>query len=253
MVRADADWIALDLFSQAEHDAAAQAILLTPSAEHLEAVHASMRAVAAEPATPRHDRAIVASTRSADSDARSRRGCRDRESHRAGASRARGRGSGRVVADDSTCRRDLRRRVDQRSARRLRCRSQSRAADVRHRAIRVAARRVRLSEALVGDPLFAAGRGSTRTHRVDAGHRRGSHRARAFGAKRASGASITTADSATTAAEAAEVAEVADARRRSRALRAARRCATDSTSRRCRVRQRRSVSRRRAAPAPPDR
>jgi histidinol dehydrogenase len=40
---ADADWIALDLFSQAEHDAAAQAILLTPNADHLNAVHASMQ------------------------------------------------------------------------------------------------------------------------------------------------------------------------------------------------------------------
>ena len=50
---ADADWIALDLFSQAEHDAAAQAILLTPSAEHLEAVHASMQRLL--PSLPRRD------------------------------------------------------------------------------------------------------------------------------------------------------------------------------------------------------
>ncbi len=40
---APADWIALDLFSQAEHDAAAQAILLSPDAAHLDAVHAAMR------------------------------------------------------------------------------------------------------------------------------------------------------------------------------------------------------------------
>ena len=40
---ANADWLALDLFSQAEHDAAAQAILLTPNAEHLEAVCRSMQ------------------------------------------------------------------------------------------------------------------------------------------------------------------------------------------------------------------
>jgi len=40
---APADWIALDLFSQAEHDAAAQAILLTPDAVHLDAVHAAMQ------------------------------------------------------------------------------------------------------------------------------------------------------------------------------------------------------------------
>lgn len=39
---APADWVAMDLFSQAEHDAAAQAILLTPDAAHLEAVHAAM-------------------------------------------------------------------------------------------------------------------------------------------------------------------------------------------------------------------
>jgi histidinol dehydrogenase len=50
---ADADWIALDLFSQAEHDAAAQAILLTPNAEHLEAVHASMQRLL--PSLPRRD------------------------------------------------------------------------------------------------------------------------------------------------------------------------------------------------------
>ena len=39
---APADWLALDLFSQAEHDAAAQAILLTPDPVHLEAVRAAM-------------------------------------------------------------------------------------------------------------------------------------------------------------------------------------------------------------------
>jgi histidinol dehydrogenase len=37
------DWVAMDLFSQAEHDEIAQAILLTPDAKLLEAVIASMR------------------------------------------------------------------------------------------------------------------------------------------------------------------------------------------------------------------
>jgi len=37
-----ADWVALDLFSQAEHDEVAQAILLSPSAEYLDAVEASL-------------------------------------------------------------------------------------------------------------------------------------------------------------------------------------------------------------------
>ena len=40
---AHADWVAMDLFSQAEHDEVAQAILLTPDGELLERVAASMR------------------------------------------------------------------------------------------------------------------------------------------------------------------------------------------------------------------
>ncbi|MCC7486813.1 MAG: histidinol dehydrogenase [Burkholderiales bacterium] len=40
--RTDPDWVAMDLFSQAEHDEIAQAILITPDAEFLEAVAASM-------------------------------------------------------------------------------------------------------------------------------------------------------------------------------------------------------------------
>ncbi len=37
------DWVAMDLFSQAEHDEMAQAILLSPSVSFLEAVHASIQ------------------------------------------------------------------------------------------------------------------------------------------------------------------------------------------------------------------
>jgi histidinol dehydrogenase len=40
---AHADWVAMDLFSQAEHDEIAQAILLTPDASLIDAVAASMR------------------------------------------------------------------------------------------------------------------------------------------------------------------------------------------------------------------
>jgi histidinol dehydrogenase len=39
----DPDWLAADLFSQAEHDEDAQAILLSPDAAHLDAVEASIR------------------------------------------------------------------------------------------------------------------------------------------------------------------------------------------------------------------
>ena len=38
----DPDWIAMDLFSQAEHDEDAQALLVSPDAAHLEAVQASI-------------------------------------------------------------------------------------------------------------------------------------------------------------------------------------------------------------------
>jgi len=51
----DPDWIAMDLFSQAEHDEIAQAILLTPSAEFIRKVQASMGKLL--PSMPR--RAII--------------------------------------------------------------------------------------------------------------------------------------------------------------------------------------------------
>ncbi|MCC5887900.1 MAG: histidinol dehydrogenase [Gammaproteobacteria bacterium] len=50
---ADPEWLALDLFSQAEHDEAAQSILVSASAELLEAVHAAM--LRRLPAQPRAD------------------------------------------------------------------------------------------------------------------------------------------------------------------------------------------------------
>ena len=40
---APADWLAMDLFSQAEHDEDARAILISPDADHLDAVHAAMQ------------------------------------------------------------------------------------------------------------------------------------------------------------------------------------------------------------------
>ncbi|MFO1197781.1 MAG: histidinol dehydrogenase [Burkholderiaceae bacterium] len=49
----DPDWIAMDLFSQAEHDEMAQAILLTPDAAFVERVHASITRLL--PGMPRRD------------------------------------------------------------------------------------------------------------------------------------------------------------------------------------------------------
>ncbi|HEX6319675.1 MAG TPA: histidinol dehydrogenase, partial [Burkholderiales bacterium] len=45
---APADWVAMDLFSQAEHDESAQAILLSPDRRHLDAVEASIRKLLGE-------------------------------------------------------------------------------------------------------------------------------------------------------------------------------------------------------------
>ena len=49
----DPDWIAMDLFSQAEHDELAQAILLCPDAAYLDAVHTAVRRLL--PTMPRRD------------------------------------------------------------------------------------------------------------------------------------------------------------------------------------------------------
>ena len=51
--RTDPDWVAMDLFAQAEHDELAQAILITPSASFLDAVGASMERQLAS--MPRHE------------------------------------------------------------------------------------------------------------------------------------------------------------------------------------------------------
>jgi len=48
-----ADWVAMDLFSQAEHDELAQSILLSPDAAYLDAVHAAIQRLL--PAMPRRD------------------------------------------------------------------------------------------------------------------------------------------------------------------------------------------------------
>jgi histidinol dehydrogenase len=48
-----ADWVAMDLFSQAEHDELAQSILLCPDAAYIEAVHAAIQRLL--PGMPRRD------------------------------------------------------------------------------------------------------------------------------------------------------------------------------------------------------
>ena len=58
--RRHADWVAMDLFSQAEHDESAQAILLSPDEGYLDAVAASHRQAAADgDAKARRDRGVA--------------------------------------------------------------------------------------------------------------------------------------------------------------------------------------------------
>ncbi len=65
-----ADWVAMDMFSQAEHDEMAQSILLCPDAEYIGAVQSAMNRLLAE--MPRHpvirqsleDRGVLVHTRS---------------------------------------------------------------------------------------------------------------------------------------------------------------------------------------------
>jgi histidinol dehydrogenase len=69
---APAEWLAMDLFSQAEHDEAAQAMLLSPDARHLDAVAAAIdRLLAAMPrkeiiAASLHKRGALIRTRDLD-------------------------------------------------------------------------------------------------------------------------------------------------------------------------------------------
>lgn len=51
--KTDPDWVAMDLFSQAEHDELAQSILLCPDADYLDAVEASMQKLVVD--MPRKD------------------------------------------------------------------------------------------------------------------------------------------------------------------------------------------------------
>ena len=98
LVIADGDndpaWIAADLLAQAEHDTAAQSILVTNSPALADAVEAAVAAPARDAAPRRDRRRELARPRGGDPRRRPRRRRRPRQPHRAGASRAGGRRSG---------------------------------------------------------------------------------------------------------------------------------------------------------------
>ena len=138
------DWVAMDLFSQAEHDELAQSILLCPDAAYIDAVREADRAAAARYAAAAVIRASLEGrgalilTRSMEEacDISNRIAPEHLEvsSKRAAA----------LGAAAAPCRRDLPRRLHQREPGRLLRRAEPCAADLGHSALLLAAGRVRL-------------------------------------------------------------------------------------------------------------
>jgi histidinol dehydrogenase len=106
---ANPDWVAIDLFAQAEHDELAQSILLSPDPGIHRAGGGQHRTPVADHAAPRSDCRLAQGTRRADPGRRPRRGLRNRQPDCAGAPRT---GGGRSVAaggKNPPCRCHLRR------------------------------------------------------------------------------------------------------------------------------------------------
>ena len=135
-----ADWVAMDLFSQAEHDELAQAILLSPSFSYLNDVENEIEQTAFRNAKTKNHCRLAGSARRPDPHAQPRRGLRDREPHRARAPRAVGRQAARAAAEAAPRRRDLPRPLELGGDRRLLRRPEPRPADLGHGALLVAAR-----------------------------------------------------------------------------------------------------------------
>ena len=170
---ANADWVAMDLFAQAEHDELAQAILVTPDAALLEAVAASaQRQIAGMPR-----RAIIAASLA-------NRGALikvpDLDEACAVANRVAPEHLELAVADPARllpkirhAGRDLHGAPRVGGARRLLRGAQPRAADGPHREVLVAARRLRFPEALERARHLDRGGARARPRRRDARARRG--------------------------------------------------------------------------------
>ena len=152
-----ADWVAMDLFSQAEHDELAQSILLCPDAAYIAAVQAAIERLL--PGMPRRD-VIRASLEGRGALIHTRcdgRGLRHQQPHRARASGGQLARPEALGAAAAPCRRDLPRRLHQREPGRLLRRPEPCAADFGHGALLVAAGRVRLPEAQQPDRGQPAG------------------------------------------------------------------------------------------------
>ncbi|CAM2161563.1 hypothetical protein BLAT2472_100103 [Burkholderia latens] len=137
------------------------------------------RRTAADDAAPGRDPRIARRSRRADQGARHGRGVPDRERHRARAPRNLRAGAAAMGPADPPRGRHLPRPLHERKPRRLLRGAEPRAADVAYRALLVAARRVRLHQALEPDRSERGRRADARRDRVRARVRRRAAGARA--------------------------------------------------------------------------
>ncbi len=167
----DPDWLAMDLFSQAEHDEDAQAILVSWDEAHLDTV---AEAMARQLPTWSARRSCVRRWPPVGPDPvpRSQRGVGTDQSHRARASRALGGHARDLVARGAACRRHLHGSAYRRGTRGLLCRAEPCPADIRHGAIFVTPGGLRLPEALLLDSLLGEGSVQPGADRLGAGARR---------------------------------------------------------------------------------
>jgi hypothetical protein len=167
------DWVAMDLFSQAEHDELAQSVLICPDAAYIERVAASLDRLL--PTMPRQqviraaleNRGALIQVRDLDEAC----GIANRiapEHLELSVSRCRSLGR-----ENSSRRCDLHRPLHFRIARRLLRRPQPRPADFRQRPFLVTAGGLRFPEANQPDPRLPGRREDTRSHRGNAGVWRG--------------------------------------------------------------------------------
>ena len=167
--KTDPDWIAMDLFSQAEHDELAQSILLCAGCRVYRRGAASIERQL--PQMPRHEiiaaalegRGALIEVRDLDE------ACAHRQPHCARAPGTVGRRSRGAAAENPPCRRDFHGPLYLRGAGRLLRRPEPRAADFAHRALFLAAGRLRFPEALQPDQGVAGRRGKARHDRRRAG------------------------------------------------------------------------------------
>ena len=175
------EWIVMDLFSQAEHDEDARAILISPDTAFLDRVETAIESM-----LPTLERAeIVARSLAAHGaltrSARSRRGDRARQPPR---TRTPGAVGGRCTAPGGRCppcRGRLPRLPYSRGVRRLLRGPEPRAADRTHRAFLLSARGLRLSETYERDRLLAAWSPAPGGGRIHTRARGIPHRTRALG------------------------------------------------------------------------